>query len=234
MKLDRRNFLKQTGKGLVALALGKFFFNELMDLKDNYYENLIYNELSKHVHYATHNGFFMEDGEPYPTKRGGMGIILNGYYITMNHITDIGKVRKETAFGNYSKRYKIFDYTAKLYNHTIDKVIFDELYDIAIFDARHLGLQDFPCKLSDKIEIRDEVFLIGQPGLDGLNIRKGEITDLNGLQSEDNRECLFGTDINVMGGDSGCPLVSSDYKLLGLTNYQYEGLSYYSRIGNLL
>ena len=70
----------------------------------------------------------------------------------------------------------------------------------------------------------------------GCNIRQGKITDLDGLTIEDQTsKSLFGTDINIVPGDSGCPVVNSNFELLGLCSARVFGhFSYIVRIGEFL
>lgn len=231
----RRNFLKN----IVILGLGgKFLFNEIEDIIKNENKHFIFNELPKHVYLAEYSGDLDVNGRSKLIERIGAGIIVNGFYITMEHITNLGEVRSRSIFGNYVNNYEVNNYQVKLCEKSIDKIVLDGSRDIAIFDAKHIGLPNFPCKPSKNIKLGDEVYIIGNPRLTGTNIRKGIISDLDGSGMEDeiehNKKYFFGTDIPVIGGDSGTPLVNSDFELIGLCSYYNGPLGYFSKIENFI
>ena len=60
-----------------------------------------------------------------------------------------------------------------------------------------------------------------------INIRKGNVSDINGWNGE---EHLFGHDIPLVGGDSGTPVIGVDgneLKIVGVNKMRYHGVLSY-------
>jgi hypothetical protein len=202
MRITRRDLLKYIGASVLGTGLSFDWGNRILN---KYQVHQIYHELSEHVHLAKTITNIEKMGE---SDNYGCGIILNGKYLTMAHIitshaTSPCILKKSLT----AKNRKTILYGKELEQHTLDTE-----NDVAIFNLPpNLQLPDFPAKPSKEINRGEDIYIIGNPFLTGSNIRAGHISDLGKSKN------YFGIDIGVIFGDSGCPVVNSDFKLLGLT-----------------
>lgn len=213
--MNRREFLQTTG--LVLLG-GKTLFDICQKEYEKHIEYKIFNELPKYSYLAK---TITNNNKNYVDR--GYGIVINNKYITMAHIINTDKFdtsKKET----FIKGQKL------------EKIIVDWENDVAVFNVpKSLNLKNYPCEIKTNIDLGEKVYLIGNPFLDGINIRNGRIIDLDELNRE--LECTkgcFGVDIVTISGDSGMPLVNSDFKLLGLVQSTINGLGYINKIEHYL
>jgi len=102
---------------------------------------------------------------------------------------------------------------------------------------KELNLPNFPAKPSSRLNLGDKIYIIGNPGLTGINVREDYISDINGTAGENMKELAenttdcFGIGKIVISGDSGTPVVNSKFELLGLCKYQFAGgLGYVQKI----
>ena len=226
-----------------GLAFGKVVYNTQGEIKADYIENKIYNELLEHVHYldvigikincvGKRRGKLLFIGLE-PVKRIGGEIIFENKFLTAAHIVSPKKEKKE--FEDVE--------TVKLYKQKLESLILKPENDVAIYrlprELRHLP--DFPCKVSTNISLGEEVYVLGNPLNRGNNIRKGEITTLEGCRGTETelnlgkRETFFGFNAPIAQGDSGCPIVNKNFELVGLVSFQLRGkFSYAKRIEEFL
>lgn len=200
---------------------------QILKEKDEIKKSLIhkiYYELPKHVYIAE----TIAEDEEY--VREGCGIILNGRYITMAHIIPEEDVRCRKTM---------------LYGKELEQIILDREDDVAIFNLPYdLNLPDFPAKPSTEIHLGDEIYIIGNPDLTGPNVRPSHISDLDGLNesalflSQQKTKNCFGISSGVIPGDSGTPVVNSNFELLGLIKLtpfgNYPVLGYVCKIEKYL
>ncbi len=236
MKISRRDFLyKAAVFSAGGLALIDGFSRVHNKNIESYLKNLethrreiihqIYCELPKHVHMA---GTLDLNGNILGIA---CGIIVAGNYITAAHIIPDIKIDKRVTM---------------LYDKILKEKVLDRDNDIAIFGLPlDLELEDFPAMPSSKYSLGDEVYIIGNPKLTGVNTRVAYISDLNGFDkyfssdrdAELTKNC-FGIDIGIIPGDSGSPVVNSKFELLGLTDLNpfkdYPILGYIKRIDQYL
>lgn len=213
--MNRREFLQTTG--LVLLG-GKTLFDICQKEYEKHIEYKIFNELPKYSYLAK---TITNNNKNYVDR--GYGIVINNKYITMAHIINTDKFdtsKKETF----------------IRGQKLEKIIVDWENDVAVFNVpKSLNLKNYPCEIKTNIDLGEKVYLIGNPFLDGINIRNGRIIDLDELNRE--LECTkgcFGVDIVTISGDSGMPLVNSDFKLLGLVQSTINGLGYINKIEHYL
>jgi hypothetical protein len=213
--MNRREFLQTTG--LVLLG-GKTLFDICQKEYEKHIEYKIFNELPKYSYLAQ---TITNNNKNYVDR--GYGIVINNKYITMAHIINTDKFdtsKKETF----------------IRGQKLEKIIVDWENDVAVFNVpKSLNLKNYPCEIKTNIDLGEKVYLIGNPFLDGINIRNGRIIDLDELNRE--LECTkgcFGVDIVTISGDSGMPLVNSDFKLLGLVQSTINGLGYINKIEHYL
>lgn len=199
----------------------------------------IYNELPKHVYVAE----TITDirGAKEINFQKGVGIVIDGKYLTMTHIINSfyneekKRLNESIPPGHQIILPDMLSQEIYLYEKKLEKVVVDDGVDVAIFKLPNdLKLPDFPAKPSLNVNLGDEIFILGNPQLSGMNIRSGYVSDLDGTNKK-NRDSLFGIDIPVVPGDSGCPIVSVDFKLLGLGLGTISfGFGYVKRIGEFL
>jgi hypothetical protein len=213
--MNRREFLQTTG--LVLLG-GKTLFDICQKEYEKHIEYKIFNELPKYNYLSK---TITNNNKNYVDR--GYGIVINNKYITMAHIINTDKFdtsKKET----FIKGQKL------------EKIIVDWENDVAVFNVpKSLNLKNYPCEIKTNTDLGEKVYLIGNPFLDGINVRSGRIIDLDELNKE--LECTkgcFGVDIVTISGDSGMPLVNSDFKLLGLVQSTINGLGYINKIEHYL
>ena len=225
--MNRRDFL-------IASALVLVSGKTLGDVCVNQYQKGIIHkiyELPKYIYKI--DAFANVEGKN--EHRHGFGVVVDNHYLTMAHIVNFSKRRVRTPFGIMENEVEVKEEKAKINDSEIERIVFNDREDIAIYKLpKELNVQEFPCKPTSKRKLGDEVFLIGNPYMTGWNIRKGNISDLD--QYGDNLPIeSFGIDFPGIPGDSGCPVVNSNYELLGLqaTRVEYT-LGYIKKIEDYL
>jgi len=232
--MNRRDFLMIGG--LFALG-GKTLGDFLIEKYHQKIINNIYYELPKHLHIAEISGEILIDEKDKENTatigEKGCGIVLNNRFLTMAHVTDLGILNDEEK-GIYELVGEIKNKKVKLYNEELEEAIFDIESDIAIYNIpQKLNIPDFPCRISDDVSLGNEVYVIGNPQLSGINIRRGYVSDLDSVpkKGDSSVKNCFGIDKMLIPGDSGTPVVNSDYELLGLCAFSINrGLGYVKRI----
>jgi hypothetical protein len=219
--VSRREFLTLTG---IVLA------NAMYNYKLPTNENKIY-ELTKHVYTVD----YMADTENGQKTAKGMGFILDGKYITCDHIpSSLKESVHQTPFGLVRKICDIENEQAYLENIKLTELYRNQEEDIAIYDA-YGYLPDFPCKPNTNINLGDKVYIIGNPGLRGYNVREAKISDHNGVNDLEMSKYCFGIDKPLIPGDSGTPTVNQDYQLIGMnTMTVFNQLGYITKIKHVL
>jgi hypothetical protein len=213
--MRRREFLQIAG---LTLLSGKAIFDICQKEYAKHIEYKIFNELPNYNYLSE---TITNCNENYSNK--GYGIVINDKYITMAHIInddEFDTLNKET-FINGMK---------------LERIVVNWERDVAIFNVpKSLNLKNFPCKVKTNIKLGEKVYLVGNPFLDGTNVRSGRIIDLDELNKE--LECTkgcFGVDIVTISGDSAAPIVNADFELLGLVQSTINGLGYINRIEHYL
>ena len=248
--IDRRTFVKESA--LLALS-GKVLYDTLIDLGETDKENTrrgnisrIYHELPNHTYKVEASGEAVGWGF---NRKIGRGIVVDNKLITCAHIADIGNIMIRTPYGRTPIQYEVENFEIKGNGHLLTEIMLDKDREVAAYklapykfnkrdneftsvplDFKDIGMPDFPCEISSKRDLGQVVYLIGNPEGQGHNIRKGYITDLDGYGDLQFTSKGFGLDISVISGDSGSPVVSEDFKLLGIANVQVYGLSYAIKI----
>ncbi len=238
MVLNRREFLKNTA---LAIFGGKVLYNTIKGALDDVRENRIYHGLSNYIQDVETSGNLKGIGYK---EMKGKGIVTKDRLITCAHITDIGTIKQRTPFGIMKYEADVQNKEVSINGNALEEVVFDKAGDIAVYTNRSplprrplpedrsffMEEENFPCEPSSKRELGDDIYLIGNPILQGLNIRKGKISDLDGFGKLEISQKCFGIDINTIAGDSGSPVVSKDFKLLGIVSLNVVGLGYVLKI----
>lgn len=97
----------------------------------------------------------------------------------------------------------------------------DEENDVAVYllPEDMNNKRDFPCEISKEVNMGEQVFLIGTFKGSGLLVRKVTVSSLalaGPKNAEYNTMKTFWIDGGGYPGESGSPVVTSDYKLVGL------------------
>jgi len=197
------------------LISGLLLGNAYKDYKQERIIWNIYNELPKYVYTANvHLKYeFMDVGGV--TK----GVIIKRHFIFPAHCAEY-KESDYTLFGMVRLNIgKFIKREIRLKGYLLEKVYFNVNEDVAIYKLpEELNIPDFPCAVREKTYLGEKVFIIGNPRLAGLNIRQGNISSLISLKTKKSIHIsnTFSIDTTIYPGDSGSPVISSDYKLVGI------------------
>ncbi len=213
-QINRREFLLWMATTGLTLREGiKMYQNQ----NQKEIEEKIYG-LNKYVHLATHTA----DSKLGKRKVKGVGIYLDDYYISMAHIYNaLGTQKSMTPFGIVTNNFNFTNPKTTIGDVTLENIVVDNINKRDVFVGKaNRYVVNFPCKPTNDIKLGDDIYVIGNPQLFGSNIRKGKVSDLDGLYSESGKlENTFGIDIPVHPGDSGSPVVNDKYELLGLAAF---------------
>lgn len=215
------------------LVSSKVLYDSFIQLDTLNTKNKIFKELPNYIYMAEHTGI-QKDGKEIKVK--GVGIVIDRKFVTCQHIPDKIKFKEvRTPLGDVTYTRDIKETFCKVKGKELEILVQDTEKDIFIADASpYNSLENFPCKPSSKRELGDKVYIIGNPGLTGTNIRNGIISDLDNLKGIDLSKYTFGTNISVIPGDSGSPLVNEDYKLIGIGKMYFEELGYFTKIEEVM
>ena len=216
--LNRRQVLGTLATSLFLTACGKGYHRQL--LQELYGERRI-NEVSaiqgiinSYEILVTNTKYRLtKEGEIKKAQRCGIGIAVNDYIISLNHIVSMDSIVFNTPFGLVAQEIFKEKEETTLDDIVLKEVIKDREQDIAVFKLYDEYIGDkFPFALgdSDKIQYGQEVLLIGNPQLQGINVREG-------IVSSKVRGNGFYVSANITHGDSGSALIDRHtFELLGL------------------
>ena len=208
----------------------------------------IYYELPNHVYTLDSLVKIKEGGEEF--ERYVRGVVIDRKIYTVAHLLRVDFITRVIAQNGAGFKIKgtfmptILSQEVFLKEKKLEAVVIDFDRDVAVFNLpENLILPDFPAKPNPNLKLGQEVYLIGNPGDIGVNIRHGRISDLDGYKGGRlNRDSIFGLDISIFAGDSGSPIVNSNFELVGLCSYRFSigkldyssQLSYGIKIGEFL
>jgi len=168
-------------------------------------------------------------------RRTGYGVHYNGYILTVRHLTHLSDVVNAGLFGVIEVKPEVLEKqksTAYIQGKELELVVTDKEKDMTIYKVpKGLDLPDYPSELGDnsKMKLGQEIYLVGNPDLEGWNIRKAEISKLD-AQDYDGpdfglNKYSFGFSLPIIPGDSGTPIVDAkSFNLLGISRYRrWEG-----------
>ncbi|MGD9275904.1 MAG: S1C family serine protease [Candidatus Pacearchaeota archaeon] len=233
--MDRRHFLVT---GLAAGLIGcKNYLSNLLNEIDLDEGKLLLSLKKYVIKSETKVDYFMDNYDRNLTQYG-MGIVYKDFYFTLGHIVDFSKgVPVNTPFGLINRVPEKLKFETKINGVKLEKLIFDE-NDVAIFKLpKNLDVPRFPLEPRKDIYLGERIADIGNPQLLGFNYRMGKISDLDGIKipGGEGYENSIGTDIGVIPGDSGTPVISmSDKKLVGIMGLRFWGAGYFQPIKNFL
>lgn len=224
--LTRRDFLLASGLLLVS---GKLVYDELIKYgeRNTKSENRaliekIYNEYPKYLHFSRteskvtmDNNGTEEESLLKPIK--GYGTVINDKYISVEHVVNrITPTMKDIAVNT--------EQVTILYDVPLTNIVMDYENDLAVFQIpeeleikNRFSLDDI---CFDEPRLGEEMYLIGNPGLSGVNVRKCHVSDLDGISHRDKKgnTSYFGIDIAGFGGDSGTIIVNKKGKVTGIAS----------------
>ncbi|MFH1151627.1 MAG: serine protease [Nanoarchaeota archaeon] len=229
MKTTRRDFLWRLTIWLGSTFAGiEYLLDKTSCARKNVLEHRIYYELPEHVHIARTITDIEGFGE---REKDGCGIIVDGKYLTMAHIIlSNGKSILKYSSGQIPILLNVKRRKTSLYGKELIPIHVSDEEDVAVFELPYnLKLPDFPAKPSNSIRNGEEVYVIGNPYLEGHNIRKAYVSRLNVLGEDKLPNGCFSIGKPVISGDSGSPIVSSSFKLLGLADTELDNSLGYVR-----
>ena len=258
LPITRREFFKNSLIGIIGITSGLSFGKQVYDYyskqnKKNILYN-IYNILPNHVHLAGTTLKMINEStgkEELIKENIGCGIILRGRYITMAHITNINTTKQgdyliieDTRIIKMPPESKL-EKKVRLYGYELKELVLNPKNDVAIYRLPQelrdkLQIQEFPCRPETKINLGEKVYIIGNPQLEGNNVRESRISDKDGFNSikktfDQKKNSFFGIDSALIPGDSGAPIVNEKYELIGLGAIQFDSdLGYVKKIGEFL
>ena len=237
MELNRREFLMAS---CLMLTSGKILYDVCRKEYDKHLIDKIY-QLPKYVHLIENTttvnfgNKYIKDGNVLEDiVQDGYGIVLNNKLIQPAHPFNKGvKIIRSGRFTSVDSG-EVVKREATLYGKKTENISLDWDLDIAIIDIPGHGLPEFPCE-PRRAKLGEKTYLIGNPGGQGWNIRPGYVSDPDETKDSEWSKGCFGMSIPVIPADSGCPVVSKDYKLLGLARSVYYGsLGYVTKIEEYL
>lgn len=226
--MKRRQFLQA---GALMLVSGKFVYDAFNKLNEIETRNKIY-DLGQYVYLANYKGITKEKTEK---EQKGCGIVLEDYFFTCDHIpSSIEKNKMMTPFGLFEEDVELKSKSQNINGLEMEELVRNPEKDIAIYwigkdRAKKHNIKQFPCKPSSNRIHGQTAYLIGNPNLRGINIRKTTISDLDGMIVEPKNDIVemtkygFGISNQLIPGDSGSPLVNDDYELIGINNIGVNG-----------
>lgn len=242
--MNRRDFIKGSviSFGLTGCSS---YIEKVMDNRDRR-EGKFLQSLEKYV---------LEAETTYTHSQGitdtikGMGIIFNNgkndYYFTLSHIVDFSDgITTLTFNGPITYKPDDFKYSTKLFDVELKEFVHNKINDVAVFKIpKRLKLGDyrFPLKAREEVYPGERIAVLGNPALSGYHPRTGRITDMDGIKikisgtDKNIYKNSIGTDIGIIGGTSGTPVISmSDKKLIGIMGLTVGHVSYFQPIKEFL
>ncbi len=258
--MNRRDFLKISIRDVALLSLGyKMLYDTLQDEKvktknqEYYYENFylryfsdmehnitnkIYNKLPECVYMARTQGTLNQGGQKKEIMNHFCGFSPQehpDHFYALEHCIE--------GLGNYKIKVPIIEKPVTIIRdvenqretvngYPLERLVNDSKKDVAIFGiSKKARIKRFPCE-PRREKLGEIIYMIGNPRLTGPNVRRGRVSDVDEIYSGNlTDETHFGIDIPVIVGDSGTPVVSSDFKLLGLSAISFmNALGYVKRI----
>ena len=159
----------------------------------------------------------------------GVGYIVshnkNDYIITVAHNVTAPRIFTENGLLPIETKST----TTSAQGMELESIVIDEERDIAVFAVpEKMELPEYRPSLGDSssLNIFDNVYLIGNPGGTGVNIREGIISNQEktrflgpqGFESEG-----INVSISVYPGDSGNPLINEEGEIIGLAKERHYG-----------
>lgn len=253
--MNRRNFLILGGTA-ATLALSAHPLVEIANrefdsyLKEKFeeFQEMKEDELRMHAEGILENRITLKSDISYmrPTSRSisearkraeGNGYLIQKddglYIITAAHIVNINSVTSPTDGGYLAPQNVRSRVTWK--NKELEQVAIDRVRDSAVFRVHDIpeefNLPEYRIKLgnSDELEPFKKVYLLGNPQLEGTNIREGIVSNKEKLRTPEGMFNSRGFNISIKSfpGDSGNAVINEEGELVGLISQRHYGHSAY-------
>ena len=166
---------------------------------------------------------YKTQSEELETRRKGIGIVVEDYILTLYHIVSIDSIIEHTPFGISSVEINKISEENYIDGKVLEAVAKNRDLDLTVFKVpKGYSGERFPYGLgnSDLLEYGQEILLIGNPKLEGTNVREGIVA------AKPSGE-YFITSAFITFGDSGTATVDrKTFELLGLNaNRVYDELA---------
>lgn len=160
----------------------------------------------------------------------GKGVIVNhenkDYIITAAHVVSL-----ERRLGEEPSESFNVDYRTRLNGEKLDEIIIDAERDIAIFKfPDNLERPEYQVRLGDSENLLpfEKIYILGNPGLSGFNVREGIISNYERTRTVGNVETEgINISANVYPGDSGTPVINENGEILGIVKETHYNLTGY-------
>jgi len=176
--------------------------------------------LTSAIHTLQVSYIIIENNQDYPiTRTATSWHIGGGYIITCAHCTYFPTIPKRTVWGTISAPVKTYNYRYSVDGNPVDLIGTSD--DTALLFAPDL-ISEYSISWydSDKLRLADEIILVGNSAMQGINIKFGNVSILEvkkpilGLSKRTAKNSFVMTN-PTNGGDSGGPIfVIRDNKLL--------------------
>ncbi|MBU2562125.1 MAG: serine protease [Nanoarchaeota archaeon] len=233
---DRRTFMYTAALSILG---GKQVADVCEGAYKDHLRNKIYHELPNHVHPIIARGI-QENGKEKEKK--GYGIRVGPYFLTCEHIVGLDK----EVMSDFEGRFMSIDVPLRtkkvtVYGTELTEGLTDKKTDMAIYDLPKNLLKQipkFPCRINTNLNLGKKVFHIGSPGGEGIIVRPAIIIDEDGFSPKLNPFFptmeSFGTNLSLIRGDSGTPVVDEEGKLVGISSMNIQELGYVIKMGEYL
>ena len=225
-KLSRREFIQSAG---LVLALG--YIGQNVYEERTYDKNVqeIYHTLDKYVRkIKTDIKYKLGDKDKERKKTiKAYGFVKDDKFYTCNHCVEMRYFIQRHPFGYTRLPAETIEAKTTMDGVPLEHIVNDDNTDIAVLQLpEYFRPPSIPYEFGEPF-LNQEIYIIGHPNLTDINIRKGNVSDINGWNGE---EHLFGHDIPLVGGDSGTPVIGVDgneLKIVGVNKMKYHGVLSY-------
>ena len=233
--MNRRQVLGLGATALLLTACGKGYYRQI--LQELYREGKSeeadsIQRIIESLIIVDSNNTYKKKGETEvkELKAVGMGVVVGDNIITVDHVVSMYVNFVNTPFGVFAQEIDVLKRETKLDDIVLKEVVRDKEKDVAVFKTpdEYIGAS-YPFKLgdSDKVQYGQEILLIGNPALHGINVREGIISS----KVKDDRLVISA---NIVPGDSGTAIVDRHtFELLGLSAQRWYDMIAVARPINL-
>jgi S1-C subfamily serine protease len=219
-RMNRREFISAMGTTIFTALFAN------ISSSSESFESRLYKELPMNIYASKTISEKLVD-----KKRGlysefassGLGVIVNGKYLTPAHIVEADTPGPFTLSDILSIHYPpLKNQETTINGKKLEKLFSDITMDIAIFDAKLLNLPNFPYPSAENLIKGQRVYIIGNLEKDKpVEIIKTRIAEESvicpSLRGEGRHYCI-GVEAVFKPGYSGRPVVNENLELIGLCN----------------
>ena len=222
--IDRRQFIRDAG---LTLGLAYLGFNAYQEVTYDKNEQELYDTIDQYVHLITNKSKIKiptnkkDESQVIDVISSGHGIAKDGLFYTCYHCANVIEYSRRTMFGTIHLPFEVVEHEVTINDIAVEGVAESIEKDVAIFRLpKHYNLPEIPYRFGNP-ELGQDIYVTGNPAARGMNIRKGMVGDMDGFDSE---EHMFGYNVPLIGGDSGTPIISDKFEVVGLSQRVYMGV----------